>query len=134
MAVEKMHLFMRYAKRIKMASFLYPTNCWAPWIKTSGPKLVRTPHYHAFDILKEHLRAETIGVEFNSTDGLDVMASLAKGGRELTVSILNQQEEKTVDADMRLKDDEGRLPPISSREGTHRESRRSKTLSTRQTR
>ncbi len=110
MAVEKMHLFMRYAKRIKMASFLYPTNCWAPWIKTSGPKFVRTPHYHAFDILKEHLRAETIGVELNSTDGLDVMASLTKDGRQLTVSLLNQQEGKTVDADMRLKDDEGRLP------------------------
>ena len=110
MAAEKMHLFMRYAERAKMASFLYPTNCWAPWIKTSGPNLVRTPHYHVFDILKEHLRAETIRVELNGTDGLDVMASLAKDGGQLTVSLLNQQEGKTVDAGMRLKHYEGTLP------------------------
>ncbi len=109
-AAAQMHVFMRYAKHVKMANYLYPTNAWAPLIKTAGPNFVRTPHYHVFGMLKEHLGAEVIGVGLDGTVGLDVMASVARDNRQLTVSLINRQEGKPVDVALCVNDREGRLP------------------------
>ena len=33
---ERMHWWMRHAERVKMATYLYPTNTWAPLLRTSA--------------------------------------------------------------------------------------------------
>ena len=98
---ESMHLYMRYARSVKSASFLYPTNAWTPLIKTRGPDFVRTPHYHAFRLLNLHERATVVGVEKEEKSDLDVMASLDEGSGTLTVSLVNRGE-RSVDASLRL--------------------------------
>ena len=86
---ERMHWWMRHADRVKMATYLYPTNTWAPLLKTSGGDLLRTPQYHAMSMLSAHREAESIDVE---TAGGRIDAAASAGNGKLTVSLLNQEE------------------------------------------
>ena len=86
---ERMHWWMRHADRVKMATYLYPTNTWAPLLQTSGGELLRTPQYHAMSMLAAHREAESIGVE-TAGDRIDAAASTGNG--KLTVSLLNKEE------------------------------------------
>ena len=106
-AAEKMHLYMRYATYVKMTSFLYPTNTWSPLIKTSGAKFVRTPHFYALKMLHAHVGGEVLAVE---ADGLDVMASVARNDERVTVSLLNPDPTKAVDAVVNLDGANGKVP------------------------
>ena len=97
MAAEKMHRWMRHAEHVKMATYLYPTNTWAPLLKTRGADLIRTPHYHALAMLGAHAGAEAVGVEGKGAGVLDAMASVSRDGRGVTVSLLNRDEQKAVE-------------------------------------
>ena len=98
---ERMHAWMRCAEHVKMATYLYPTNTWAPLIVTRGADLVRTPHYYAMSMLSAHRTAKGVGVE-GGAGGIDAVASLADN--RLTVSLLNkhadQAAETTVHVDL----------------------------------
>ena len=102
-AAGSLHGLIRNADRVKLASFLYPVNTWGPLIKTDGPRFLRTATYHVFDLLKQHMEADSIGVDFNGTSGLDVVASVSKGGRTTTVSIVNPQERAPLEARLRIR-------------------------------
>ena len=118
-AAGSLHGLIRNADRVKLASFLYPVNTWGPLIKTDGPRFLRTATYHVFDLLKQHMEADSIGVDFNGTSGLDVVASVSKGGRTTTVSIVNPQERAPLEGSVADKGDRGpespsrRLPTCS---------------------
>lgn len=84
----RLHMLMRYARRVKLASFLYPTNAWGPMIKTNGSRFLRTSHYHVFDMLKEHMGATLVDTETN-TQNLDVIASVSDNNKRTHVSIVN---------------------------------------------
>ena len=86
---ERMHWWMRHAERVKMATYLYPTNTWAPLLRTSGGDLLRTPQYHALSMLAAHREAEGTAVE---TAGGRIDAAASTGNGKLTVSLLNQEE------------------------------------------
>ena len=102
MAAEKMHRWMRHAEHVKMATYLYPTNTWAPLLKSRGADLIRTPHYQALAMLRAHAGAEAVAVEVDAGESLDIMASTGGEGKELTVSLLNQDAEKAVAATLQV--------------------------------
>ena len=102
MAAEKMHRWMRHAEHVKMATYLYPTNTWAPLLKSRGADLIRTPHYQALAMLRAHAGAEAVAVEVDAGESLDIMASIGGEGKELTVSLLNQDAEKAVAATLQV--------------------------------
>jgi len=54
--------------------------------------------------------AESIGIEFDETADLDVVASASKDGRQTIVSIVNGKEDESVEVSIRMKECEGRLP------------------------
>ena len=101
-AAEKMHRWMRHAEHVKMATYLYPTNTWAPLLKSRGADLIRTPHYQALAMLRAHAGAEAVAVEVDAGESLDIMASIGGEGKELTVSLLNQDAEKAVAATLQV--------------------------------
>ena len=105
---ETLHLYMRYARHVKSASFLYPTNAWTALIRTRGPDFVRTPHFHAFRMLNQHQGAQILGIEGHE-DGndLDIIPSFAEETGKLTLSVLNRQD-RTIEAAIRI-DDGARL-------------------------
>ena len=113
-AASQIHGFIRNADRVKLASFLYPTNMWGPLIKTDGPRLLRTANYHVFDMLKQHMGADSIGPEFDRASGLDVVASVSAKSQKTTVSIVNPNESEPVEARLRIKGAEGSAPNRAS--------------------
>ena len=106
----KLHMFLRNADRVKLATFISPHNTKGALIRTDGPRFHLTPNYHVFHLLKGHKGAELIGVEFDRAGDLDVVASVNKEGQKTTVSIVNRKESESVEARLRIKDAEGRVP------------------------
>lgn len=106
-AAEKMHVYMRYARYVKMTSFLYPTNTWSPLIKTNGPQFVRTTHFHALKMLHAHVGGEVVAAE---SDEMDVMASIRPDNGQLTVSLLNPDPKRAVDTAVNLNGGHGKGP------------------------
>ena len=102
-AATQVHGFIRNADRVKLASFLYPTDMWGPLIKTDGPRFLRTANFHVLDLLKQHMEADSIGVEFDRKSGLDVVASFSAKSQQTTVSIVNPKESEPVQARLRTK-------------------------------
>ncbi len=102
-AATQVHGFIRNADRVKLASFLYPTDMWGPLIKTDGPRFLRTANYHVLDLLKQHMEADSIGVEFDPASALDVVASVSAKHRQTTVSIVNPKESEPVQTRLRIR-------------------------------
>ncbi len=102
-AAATLHGLIRNADLVKLASFLYPVNTWGPLIKTDGPLFLRTANYHVFDLLKQHMGADSISVEWDRTKGLDVVASLSEDGRKTTVSIVNSEETESTEVRLRIR-------------------------------
>ena len=102
MAARMLHGFMRRANRLAMAHLSESINVIHNVLKVKGPRLVRTPTYHVFDMLKHHMNSDVIGVEANigafefedegktrSLPDLDIVASTTGDSSELVVSIVN---------------------------------------------
>lgn len=102
MAARMLHGFMRRAKRLSLAHLTESINIIHNVLKTQGPKLVRTPTYHVFDLLKHHMNADVIGVEgtigafgfvdegkTRSLPDLDIVATAASDSSQYVVSVVN---------------------------------------------
>ena len=102
MAARMLHGFMRRAKRLHLAHLSISVNVIHNVLKTKGPKLVRTPTYHVFDLLKHHMNADVMGLEaaigefqFEDEDRtrslpeLDIVASASSDSSRFTVSVIN---------------------------------------------
>lgn len=115
-AAKQMHMFMRHAKHVKSACFLYPTNAWTPLLKTRGADFVMTLHGHVLSMLKQHQEAEVLGATTDAEDNLDVIASTDAERSRLTISLVNEQDDKPVHATLRIEDGAGRISAITSAE------------------
>jgi alpha-N-arabinofuranosidase len=102
MAARMLHGFMRRANRLALAHLTQSINVIHMILKVKGPRLVRTPTYHVFDMLKHHMNSDVIGVEANlgafefedegktrSLPDLDIVASTTGDSSELVVSVVN---------------------------------------------
>lgn len=63
LAARVLHVFMRHADRVTMANLSTSFNVLHTVLKTEGSTLIRTPTYHALDMLKEHMSARSIRIK-----------------------------------------------------------------------
>lgn len=105
-----LHIFHKYADRIRIANLAQTVNVLQAILLTQGDKLVKTPTYHVFDLLKGHQDADSLSVEWESM--LDTIqkdlprADLSSSikGDLLTVSLVNLSAESETDIEIRLPD------------------------------
>ena len=115
MAARMLHVFMRRADRLHLAHLALSVNVIHNVLKTQGPKLVRTPTYHVFDLLKHHMNADVMGLEaaigeFQFEDGgktrslpeLDIVASKTSDSSQITVSVINPHLSREQSVRLRL--------------------------------
>lgn len=65
-ALTSFHLFHRYADRIHMANIAQTVNVLQAMILTDGAKMVKTPTYWVFEMLKGHQGGRVIGLDLES--------------------------------------------------------------------
>ena len=63
LAARVLHVFMRQGDRVTMANLSTSFNVLHTVLKTEGSTLIRTPTYHALDMLKEHMSARSIRIK-----------------------------------------------------------------------
>jgi alpha-N-arabinofuranosidase len=97
LAAETLHIFQDHADRVRMANIAQTVNVLQAMILTDGPKMLLTPSYHAFEMLKVHQDATRLPVVLESPQyrvgdramrALSVSASRDKAG-VTHVSIVN---------------------------------------------
>jgi alpha-N-arabinofuranosidase len=97
LAAETLHIFQEHADRVRMANIAQTVNVLQAMILTDGPKMLLTPSYHAFEMLKVHQDATRLPVVLKSPEyrvgdrampALSVSASRDKSG-VTHVSIVN---------------------------------------------
>ena len=112
-AAVMLHGYMRNSHRVELATFMYPTNAWGALVRTDGAHLLRSANYYVFDLLKEHMGADRISTESDGPPGLDVVASIAKDRRKLTVSLINWKEDKTIEVRLRIRGSDASFPSLT---------------------
>lgn len=109
-AAQTLHIFMKHNHRVQMANIAQTVNVLQALFLTQGEKLVLTPTYHAFDLLKGHqdaerltfdLAAETLDVEGKALTEVSAGVSRAANG-ELLVTLCNLRAVENVSLEITL--------------------------------
>lgn len=88
-AALNLNIFNRHTDRVKMANLAQTVNVLQSVLLTQGPKTVRTPTYHVFEMYRPHMGGTLLPVEGKSPDYalgsgsipvLDICASRQKSG------------------------------------------------------
>ena len=107
-AVLMLHMFHKYADRIQIANLAQTINVLQAILLTEGNKMIRTPTYHVFDLLKEHQDADFLYVEWDRKPDsiqkglphVDISSSIKDD--TLTVSLVNLSAEKEANLKVEL--------------------------------
>jgi alpha-N-arabinofuranosidase len=91
-----LHIFQKNADRVQMANIAQLVNVLQAMILTDGPRMVRTPTYWVFEMLKGHQGGEVVPIEFEvpvtEVEGIEfhavTVAATGKDGATL-VSLAN---------------------------------------------
>lgn len=95
-----LHIFHKYADRIRIANLAQTVNVLQAILLTQGEKMVKTPTYHVFDLLKGHQDGDFLPIRWEEAPetiqkGLPrVELSSSVKGDTLTVSLVNLSAEK----------------------------------------
>jgi alpha-N-arabinofuranosidase len=65
-AAQHFHIFHRHAKRVHMANIAQTVNVLQAMILTDGPRMLRTPTFHLFDLFQAHQGATSLPVTLSS--------------------------------------------------------------------
>ncbi len=94
-----LNIFNKHSDRVKMANIAQTVNVLQSVLLTEGPRMVKTPTWHVFDLYKEHqdaqlvessLESETIGEGEYLIQSITESASLdAEGNLHITVANLS---------------------------------------------
>ncbi len=103
-AVLMLHIFHKYADRIRLANLAQTINVLQAIILTEGSKMIKTPTYYVFDLLKGHQDSNFIPVEWEEKPekierGLphvDISSSMNAEGK-ITISIVNISTESNAE-------------------------------------
>jgi alpha-N-arabinofuranosidase len=106
-----LNIFNKHADRVKMACIAQMINVLQAVILTEGPKMVKTPTWHVFDLFKEHqdatlvescIETKMIGEEAAyMVPNLSESASVdAEGRLHVTIGNLSVTESSQVDAEV----------------------------------
>ena len=99
-AVLMLHMFHKYADRIQVANLAQTINVLQSIILTEDDKMVKTPTYHVFDLLKEHQDACYIPINWEvepdkiAKDLPNVDMSISCKDNTITISLINLSLDK----------------------------------------
>lgn len=100
-----LHIFQRHNDRIFMANIAQMVNVLQAMILTEGEKMVKTPTYYVFKMMKDHMDAERVAVEYanaeydgngNSLPKISASASVKNGACLVTVCNTSPVDGETV--------------------------------------
>jgi alpha-N-arabinofuranosidase len=106
------HQFHAWADRVQMANIAQTVNVLQSMIFTDGPRMVRTPTYHAFHLYKPHMDATRLPIEISSPEigpdkarvpAVHASASKAPDG-SVTISLVNIDPENAIPLTIDLRD------------------------------
>ncbi len=103
-----LHIFQKYADRIRIANLAQTINVLQAILLTEGGKLIKTPTYHVFDLLQAHQDADFVPVSWKQSPEtlrhnlphVDLSASVKEDC--LTVSLVNLSAERDAGVDLTL--------------------------------
>lgn len=108
-----LHIFHKHNDRVKMANIAQMVNVLQAMILTDGEKMVLTPTYHLFRMMKGHMDGERVDVDYDCEEqeinGLKfpkISISASKKNGEMTVSICNTSLDSDEDMELDLRDGE----------------------------
>jgi alpha-L-arabinofuranosidase len=97
-AAQQLHIFHRHRDRVTMANIAQTVNVLQAMILTEGDRMLRTPTYHTFEMLKVHQDARHLPISLspvpeytfggNALPAVDADASLAGDGT-VNLSLIN---------------------------------------------
>ena len=100
-AALNLHIFHRHASRVRMANIAQMVNVLQSMLLTDGPRLVKTPTYHVFDLYSDHQDAEWVDAAADDVDPwLDWTVSRKDGA--YTIGLVNTGLEREASASFRL--------------------------------
>ena len=100
-AALNLHIFHRHASRVRMANIAQMVNVLQAMLLTDGPRLVKTPTYHVFDLYSDHQDAEWVDAVADDVDPyLDWTVSHKDGA--YTIGIVNTGLERDAATSFRL--------------------------------
>ncbi len=103
-----LHIFHKYADRIRIANLAQTINVLQAIILTEGGEMIKTPTYHVFDLFKGHQGANFVPVTWESRPEViqknlplvDLSSSIKED--TLTVSLVNLSSEREAGVDLDL--------------------------------
>jgi len=103
-AALNLHIFQRHADRVAMANIAQMVNVLQAMVLTDGPRMVLTPTYHVFEMLKAHQGATSLPVDLAAPDyarggaripSVSASASRSPGGL-IHLSLVNADPNRAV--------------------------------------
>lgn len=103
-----LHIFHNHNGRVKMANIAQMVNVLQAMVLTEGEKMVLTPTYHLFRMMKGHMDGEMIDVDYECSDAAEnvpkISMSASEKNGELTVSVCNVSLDSEEDIEIELRD------------------------------
>jgi len=97
-AAQQLHIFHRHRARVRMANIAQTVNVLQAMILTEGPRMLRTPTYHVFEMFKVHQDALHLPIKLSpipeytfdhaALPAVDASASITANGT-VNVSLIN---------------------------------------------
>ena len=98
-AAINLHIFHKHGRRVRMANIAQMVNVLQAMLLTDGPRLVKTPTYHVFDLYSDHQDAEWVDAAADDVDPfLDWTVSRKDGA--YTISLVNSGLEREASASL----------------------------------
>lgn len=118
-AAQTLHIFHRHRERVRMANIAQTVNVLQAMILTDGPRTLRTPTYHIFEMLKVHQDATFLPVSLSSAPevtcdsitlpALDASASRDANGRvHLSMINFDPNRDHTITLNLPIADTAGK--------------------------
>lgn len=102
-----LHIFQDHAERVAMANIAQMVNVLQAMILTDGPRMVLTPTYHVFDMLKAHQGATRLAATCSAppyADGVPRLSvSASRSGGRVHVSLVNTDPDQPLAVTCALK-------------------------------
>lgn len=100
-AAINLNIFHKHGSRVRMANIAQMVNVLQAMLLTDGPRLVKTPTFHVFDLYSDHQDAEWVDAAADDADPfLDWTVSHKDGA--YTIGLVNSGLEREVSATLRL--------------------------------
>lgn len=100
-AALNLNIFHRHADRVRMANIAQMVNVLQAMLLTDGPRLVKTPTYHVFDLYSDHQDAQFIPVAAGAL-GAHADATVSRKDDAYTISVTNWSLERLFTAEFEL--------------------------------